>query len=140
MSAAVDCENPILLPSAKPGGSVMIEGEYGPRYAAQLLGLLLLQAMTDRMGFIRIGVDTAAGRSHMRYGRLDGAGREESWEMVAPPAELFPFLLQYLMSVTKLEPSFPIHGTAVARKGDNRIQLSVAFDTSHGFEIRWPTR
>jgi hypothetical protein len=105
--------------------------------ACDLLRLLLCQAMADGISKVVIGVDAATGRSYMSYGRRDTTGRFECWDMVAPTTEMFPFLLQCVLSATELEPSMPLRGSASARREDESLRIAVTVAVPDSFELQW---
>ncbi len=110
---------------------------FGRSTAGDLVRFLLRQAMADGMSKIAVGVDPTSGKPYMKYGRQKSNGRFEAWDMVAPPVEFFPFLLQYLLSETELEPVMPPRGKALAVDGARRFELHVELTVPNAFEITW---
>jgi hypothetical protein len=114
-----------------------VEGSCDRRGAAELIAFILLQSVRDGMSRVVIGVNLSDNEPYMKYCRRDSAGQFECWDMVPPPAHMFPFLLQYVLSVTELEPSMPIRGQAAARRDGRDITLQVAITPPSEFTISW---
>lgn len=105
---------PVLKLSSLAGKTIMIHWERGdcdsiaPR---ELLSAILSQAMLDRMSGVELEVSADPPGAHLRYYGLDDTHSPRSWEMTAPPAWAYPFLLRAILIAAKLDASFPITGT-----------------------------
>lgn len=105
----------------------------------KFLGAIVYQAMDDGMLKIRIGVDRAGGEPFMKYfGPLHYAPDKQIWwDMVPPPSECYPVMLQICLSVAELEPRLPIEGVIPATKNRRRLNLRLAVEEMESFEIAW---
>lgn len=104
-----------------------------------LLGAIAYQAMHDGMLKVRIGVDRASGEPFMKYfGPIDyDPNKQIWWDLVPPPSECYPAMLQVCLSVAELEPRLPIKGVIPATKNRRRLNLRLAVEELESFEIAW---
>lgn len=127
-------------------GALVISDWSGPeeidaekRWLKPLLGAVIHQAMHDGMLKIRIGVDRASGEPFMKYfGPIEYDPEKQIWwDMVPPPLECYPGMLQVCVSLAELDQGFPIKGIIPATKDWRRLNLHLAIEEMGSFEIAW---
>ncbi len=109
------------------------------RQLRRLLGAIVYQAMDDGMLRIRVGVSSESGAPHMSYfgPRRYLPGKRIWWEMIPPPSECYPVMLQVSLSMAEVEAGLPINGLIPAIKHGRRLNLSLAVQELSSFEIAW---
>jgi hypothetical protein len=81
-----------------PGGPPRTFDVWSDESADRLLGLLLVQAMSDGMDAMRLTADTESGTVRLIYARSVG---RESWDMTPPPRAMYGALVRSVVSHTE---------------------------------------
>jgi len=135
-----------LIRKMWPSSGLVISDWSGPeeidaaeRWLKPLLGSVIHQAMHDRMLKIRIGVDSVSGKPFMKYfgPRGDDADRLIWWDMVPPPSQCYPGMLQLCLSLAELDQNLPIRGVLPAIKEGKRVRLELMVNEICSFQIEW---
>lgn len=72
------------------------------------------------------------------FGPLHYAPDKQIWcDMVPPPSEHYPAMLQVCLSVGELGPRLPIESIIPAIKDWRRLNLCLAVEEMESFEIAW---
>jgi len=125
---------------------VCYENDYdNPRKNRVLLSCILTQAMRDGMTMIRIGIDPASSEAYMKYYGPDDNGNPQWWDMVPPPKEHYPYLLQYVISITSIDGSIPLKGKIrflnrkkfLETEGKN-LEINIDIPEHHTIQLSWP--
>jgi len=100
---------------------------------------MIAQAMHDGMASIRVGVNTDGGSCLQYY----GPAKSPSpcwWEMVPPPPECYPILLQVVFEHTVFDSVIPLKGSLCAYRGREEWTLECTLRDWNYFEISWVTQ
>lgn len=109
----------------------------GRRWLRRLLGLVVRQAMQDGMTRVRFAVDEMTGEASMRYfGPVDRENRAW-WDMVPPPADCHPTLLEVCISLAGKRRFFPINAAIPTMNGATRFALGFHAKNANDFELSW---
>ena len=103
----------------------------------KLLGFIVCQAMHDGMLEVRIGVDRESGEAWMKYFGPIWYDERIWWDMVPPPADCYPRMLQICMSLAQLREQLPIKGIIPAVKDRKRLRLYLSMEDMQSFQIAW---
>ena len=107
--------------------------------AKALLEAIFSQVLHDGMAGLSCGVDTASGEPWLRYhGRSESSEGPASWDMVPPPAFVYPAMIKYLLGAAELLPQMPLQGRLRARCEDRELVLMAKFGDAFSFEIKFP--
>jgi len=107
--------------------------------AHQLLTFVIAQAINDGMLKLAIGYDSENDQTWMKYyGPVNYSEDRTWWEMIPPPFEVFPAMLQYVISLTSLEPAIPLQGTITSILNEQPFLLRVKIPSLNSFEFEWP--
>lgn len=132
----------LSIPKIKPRRETVItcdtsSAQKRAEAARTLLGCILAQALHDDMTQVEFTVDAQMQEMAMRYRGPADAESPQWWEMTAPPASEYPFLLQAIFYFTQLEPGLPIRGTIAVRHGRTDIEVDVELDSTNCIRLRW---
>jgi len=113
------------------------EFETSPQYVRGALGWLVDHAMNNGMTKLRIGVDHETKEPWMKFFGPHWYHQPKWWDLVPPPANSYPVMLQVCLSLAELEPRMPISGTIRAAKGRTRLPLQLEIFQINSIQISW---
>ncbi|GEM_PF-4822668 len=105
--------------------------------ARRILAATIAQARHDSMTGVTFSVDPNTGEPKAHYYRTCGGGEMQSWEMISPPASVFPFILQVIMIIADLSDTVPIEGRIMAREGLRRLDLRLRVPSAYVVDLSW---
>jgi len=105
--------------------------------ARRVLVAAIAQARHDGMTGVTFSVDPNTGEPKMQYYQTRRAGEIQYWEMISPPACVFPFLLQVIMTSAELSESIPIEGRITAREGFRKLHLRLRIQSGYVVDLSW---
>lgn len=116
-----------------------VETDPGAQELDTLVGAFVYQAMHDGMLRVWIGVDRASGEPFLKYfGPLGYDPKNQIWwDMVPPPSECYPGMLQVCLTLAELDQGFPIKGMIPAIKQGKRLRLELEVNEIDSFQIAW---
>ena len=103
----------------------------------RLLSGIVSQARCDGMTAVALSVDPEQGTTSMRYFGPANTEAPQWWEMVPPPVEMYPAMLQCVMMLGCLEHTFPIRGLIPAELRRQMIQIRFELPTLYELKLRW---
>ncbi|MGB2986247.1 MAG: hypothetical protein WBE26_10220 [Phycisphaerae bacterium] len=86
---------------------------------------------------LRIGVDRKTKEPWMKFFGPRWYCQPIWWDMVPPPADSYPTMLQICLSLAELEPQIPITGMIRAAKGRKHLPLQLEIDQIDSIQIAW---
>ncbi|HPF40206.1 MAG TPA: hypothetical protein P5081_04915 [Phycisphaerae bacterium] len=104
----------------------------------ELLRMILVQAITDRMTSVRFVADEESSSLTMFYAE-DSGDCEMRHEMSAPPIETLPGILSLLLDHTVFSGYFPLEGVMPVRFSGQTIDVGVRISDFKTIELSWPT-
>ncbi|MCA9256141.1 MAG: hypothetical protein KDA33_10915, partial [Phycisphaerales bacterium] len=104
----------------------------------ELLRMIIVQALSDRMTSVRFVADEESSSLRMFYAGDTGDG-EKRYEMSAPPIETLPGILSLLLGHTVFSGYFPPEGVMPVRFCGQTIDVGVRISDFKEIELRWPT-
>lgn len=113
------------------------EWESSPAYVRWALGWIVDHAMNNGMVGFRFGVNRETNEAWMTFQGPKWYRRPISWDMVPPPADSFPIMLQVCLTLADVETQIPIRRTIPARKGRQHISLNLTIDTIDSIALTW---
>lgn len=114
--------------------------DFGPQDTPKLLAFLVAKAITDGMLKLRLGVKPDGNESYLQFYGLVEEGERIWWNVNAPPADLFPHMLELVLSAAKLDQAWPVQGVVPAVCRFSTVDLRLEVPHAHEFTISWPGR
>jgi hypothetical protein len=121
-------EQPVLDVRALPGAVLAPISD-----PVQLIGAILAQAVTDGMSAVELTANPDSSEIVMRYSSGDG-GKEETWEMRAPPAEIYARLIGTIIRITRFESG--VRPVGEIRSRINRYPLLAKVELRSWYSVR----
>ena len=101
--------------------------------------------MNDGMTMVRIGIDRATSKAYMKYYGPVGYENPVLWDMVSPPKEEYPYILQYVISIASIECGMPLKGKIqfinrhkILATNCRRLAIDINIPDDRTIELSWP--
>lgn len=139
--------NKLYLDNKLGGGEITIDDREfdNPRSYCLLLSYMITQAMSDGMTMVRIGIDRTTFEAYLQYYGPTGYDNPRWWDMTPPPKCVFPYILQYLMSIASVECGMPIQGKIQVKNKHKfletehkKLTIDICMPDLYTIELKWP--
>ncbi len=102
-----------------------------------MLAAILAQAMQDKMGVVRLRMTADGSALSMQYCGPADSDQPQWWDMVPPPACVYPQILQALIELADMRPAMPLSGHVPARRDGRPVRIDFELRDGHELTLTW---